>query len=87
MIAAAFAVAYHCPGRYAAGVLLACYSLGAGAFVLNTLPILENLGRHPATDRLLLNLIQWLSPQAGKPLASLPGDFQNTLKAIGYSAS
>lgn len=86
VIAAAFAVAYHCPGGYASGVLLACYSLGAGAFVLNTLPILENLGRHPAADRLLLNLVQWLSSQAGKPLASLPGDFQNTLKAIGYSA-
>mgnify|MGYP001013614977 CR=1 FL=1 len=56
--AAAFAVGYSCPGGYASGLLLATYRLGQGRLVLNTLRILENLGAHPAADRLLLNMLQ-----------------------------
>ena len=31
---------------------------GRGRFILNALRIVENLGRNPAADRLLLNLIR-----------------------------
>jgi hypothetical protein len=56
VMAAAFAVC-HWPAGYAAGTLLGAYKLGAGRIVLNTMRILENLDRHPAADRLLLNLL------------------------------
>jgi hypothetical protein len=57
--AAAFAVGYSTLGGYASGVLVGAYRLGAGRFVINTLRVLENLDRHPAADRLLLNLIDY----------------------------
>jgi hypothetical protein len=43
---------------YSAGLMLAVYKLDAGRVVLNTLLIRENLGAHPAADRLLLNLLR-----------------------------
>jgi hypothetical protein len=57
--AAAFAVGYSTLGGYTSGVLVGTYRLGAGRFVLNTLRVLENLDRHPAADRLLLNMIDY----------------------------
>jgi hypothetical protein len=42
---------------YASGLMLSVHRLGAGRLVLNTLLIRENLGRHPAADRLLVNLV------------------------------
>jgi len=57
--AAAFAVGYSCPGGYASGLLLTTYRLDQGRLLLNTFPILENLGAHPAADRLLVNMIQY----------------------------
>ena len=57
--AAAFAVGYSCPGGYASGVLVGAYRKGRGALVLNTLRVLEGVGRHPAADRLLLNLVRY----------------------------
>ncbi|HWE62823.1 MAG TPA: glycoside hydrolase family 2 TIM barrel-domain containing protein, partial [Chloroflexota bacterium] len=44
---------------YASGFLAASYPFGAGRFLLNTLRILENVDRHPAADRLLLNMITY----------------------------
>ena len=82
--AAAFAVGYSCPGGYASGVLVGCYPFGAGRFVVNTLPVLENLDVHPAADRLLLNMISYAQREAGRPLADLPSDFESRLRAIGY---
>ncbi len=59
MIAASFAVGHHRhPGGYAWGLLAGGYHVGAGTLILSTLPLLENLGAHPAADRLLLNLIR-----------------------------
>jgi hypothetical protein len=52
--------------------------------VLNTLRVLENLDRHPAADRLLLNLVRYARQGTDKPLADLPADFDATLHAIGY---
>jgi hypothetical protein len=83
--AAAFAVGYCCPGGYASGVLLGGYRFGAGRFVLNTFHILENLGTHPAADRLLVNLIQDALKSTGTSLAPLPADFGDQLARIGYA--
>jgi hypothetical protein len=38
--------------------MLAVHEFGEGRIVLNTLLIRENLGSHPAADRLLLNLLR-----------------------------
>jgi len=72
--AAAFAVGYSCPGGYAAGLLTGSYRIEAGQIVLNTLRIPEHLGRHPAADRLLLNLIRYA--------CALPDALQPNRKAI-----
>ena len=42
---------------YDSGLLVAVYKRGEGRFVLNTLRILDNLGRHPAAERLLRNML------------------------------
>jgi hypothetical protein len=58
--AAAFAVCHSSrPDGYAAGVMLGAYKVGAGRIVLNTFNILDNVDKHPAADRLLLNLIDY----------------------------
>jgi hypothetical protein len=44
---------------YASGLMLSVYRVGKGRIVLNTLRITENLGTHPAADRLLRNLLRW----------------------------
>ena len=44
---------------YGSGLMLAVYPLDRGRIVLNTLLIRENLGTHPAADRLLLNLLRF----------------------------
>jgi hypothetical protein len=57
-LAAAFATGHHTRANgYACGLVLAVYRHGAGRLILNTLRLLENLGQHPAADRLLVNLI------------------------------
>jgi len=58
-IIAAFTAGYCKPTGYDAGIALGAYRLGKGRLVLNALHILEQVGRHPAADRLLLNLIDW----------------------------
>jgi hypothetical protein len=69
---------------YAAGLLLSVNDFGAGRFVLNTLLIRENLGRHPVAERLLRNLIRYAARDAGQPLADLPPDFAKQLTEMGY---
>ena len=58
VIAAAFAVGYCCRGGYDSGVVIAALNRGKGRIILNSLQVLEYLDRHPAADRLLLNLIR-----------------------------
>jgi len=59
-MAAAFATGYnHYPTGYGCGLLLAAYRCGNGQIVLNTFPLVEHLGVHPAADRLLLNLVAY----------------------------
>jgi hypothetical protein len=58
-IAAAFATGHHTRADgYACGLLIAAYRAG-GRLILSTPYLLENLERHPAADRLLVNLIHY----------------------------
>ena len=84
VIAAAFAAGYSTAGGYASGILMGSYRFGEGRFVVNTIPVLENLDSHPAADRLLLNLVADGAGSVSQPLAALPADFEAQLKAIGY---
>ena len=69
---------------YSSGLMVSVYPLGAGRFVLNTLLIRENLGSHPAAERLLRNLLRFAGRDPQQPLADLPADFDAQLKSIGY---
>jgi hypothetical protein len=69
---------------YSSGLLVTVNDLGAGRFILNTLRIRENLGSHPAADRMLNNLLRFAAGEWQKPLADLPADFEVQLKSIGY---
>lgn len=75
VIAAAFAPGYW-PEGYVSGLHLCVHSCGAGRFVVNTLNILPELGRNPAADRLLLNLIRYGQHDLGGrqcgPLRAVP---------------
>jgi hypothetical protein len=51
---------------------------------LNTLPIRKQLANNPVAERLLRNLLRHAASEAGQPLADLPPDFEQQLKAIGY---
>jgi hypothetical protein len=82
--AEAVAAAINASCGYSSGLLLAVYPLGAGEFVLNGLQIRENLGRHPAADRLLLNMLRRAAAKTHQPLAQLPPDFDIVLKRLKY---
>ena len=69
---------------YSSGLLVSVYELGAGRFILNTLLIRENLGQHPAAERLLRNMLRYAARDAERPPAELPADFEAQLRAIGY---
>ena len=64
--------------------MLAVYSFGSGRFILNTLLIRENLGQHPAAERLLRNLLRYAASETSKLPSELPLDFDSQLKLIGY---
>jgi hypothetical protein len=70
--------------RYSAGIHVAVCELGAGQFIINTLNIETNLGRTPAADRLLRNMLNYAARDIEKPLVDLPADFGDQLKAMGY---
>lgn len=67
---------------YAGGLIAATYPFGAGRFVVNSLRILENVDRHPAADRLLLNMISYATAFSAHPLTALPDDFDARLAAL-----
>ena len=60
------------------------YRFGEGRVVVSTLRLLENLGRHPAADQIVLNLLSFASAETGKVLSLLPADFKTQLDAIQY---
>jgi hypothetical protein len=69
---------------YQSGLTVGVYRLGAGQFIINALPIRDNIGTQPVADRLLLNMLRFAGKDAGKPLAELPADFEKQLKDVGY---
>ena len=60
------------------------FRLGAGRFVLNNLLVRENLGRMPAAERLLRNMLNYAARDLDQPPAELPADFEQQLQARGY---
>jgi hypothetical protein len=64
--------------------MMGAYRFGEGKFLINTLGILENVGYHPAADRLMLNLIRHAAGTTQTPLGPLPEDFAERLTAIGF---
>lgn len=86
--AVAFAVCHNSrPDGYAAGTMLGVYRFGAGRIVLNTFDILGNVGKHPAAERLLLNIIADAACHAAGPLAPAPADLEAQLDRLGYSSA
>jgi hypothetical protein len=84
LVAGAFAVGSYQPGGYYSGMHIALYPLGAGKLIINSLLALENLGKHPAADRLTINFLKYAARDMGRPLAPLPADFGDQLMALGY---
>ena len=84
VLAAAFAVSTTTLEGYASGLLLGSYDLGAGRFVLNTIPLLDHIDVHPAADRLLLNLISEASCTMSEPLVEESPDLAEMVSRFGY---
>jgi hypothetical protein len=82
LVAGAFAVGSYQPNGYYTGIHIASYPLGAGEFFINSLLILENLGKHPAADRLIINFIRYAARDMHKSLAPLPENFDDQLVNI-----
>jgi len=53
---------------YFAGLRMAIYERGRGRWVLNTYALRENLGVHPAAERILRNTLRYLSEKPGRTL-------------------
>lgn len=70
-IAASFATGHYAyPDAYGSSPTVARYAVGSGQIILNALRILENVGTHPAADRLLTNLVRHAQ---SKPAAKAAG--------------
>jgi hypothetical protein len=69
---------------YESGLMLSVNGFVSGKFILNTLLIQNNLGTHPAAERLLRNLINYAARDRKKPVEKLPPDFDIILENIGY---
>jgi len=69
---------------YASGLRVSVYPFGVGRFILNTLLIRENLGNHPAAERLLRNLLRYAASDLDQPVVDPPVDFEAQLESIGY---
>jgi hypothetical protein len=83
--AAAFAVCHSSRSDgYAAGLMLGTYAFGVGKLVLNTFNLLDNVDKHPAADRLLLNLITYAAATTQTPATPPPPDIAAMLKELGY---
>ncbi|MGB2754844.1 MAG: glycoside hydrolase family 2 TIM barrel-domain containing protein [Phycisphaerae bacterium] len=86
------------PDEAVCGAMLACggdgssrsdlaisvHRLGEGRFILNSLRIRDSLGSHPAAERLLRNMLNYAAQSTDKPMAELPANFDEQLKAMGY---
>jgi hypothetical protein len=59
VIAASFAAGYSCPGGYDSAVVIGSTPMGRGRVTFSALRVLDYVGRHPAADRLLANVVAW----------------------------
>ena len=71
---------------YWSGANLVIQRFGAGSIIITTLRLLENLGNHPAGDRIVLNLVSFAAVDLQKPLAPTPPDLQTQFSAGGYAS-
>jgi len=55
--------------HYSSGLNLAVYHLGSGKFIVNHLLVRENLGTDPVAEKLLRNMLLYVSKDLEKPLA------------------
>jgi hypothetical protein len=62
---------------YRSDLLVAEYRLAAGRVLLNSLNVRDNIGKVPAADRLLLNLINYAGKETNKSMSDLPADFKS----------
>jgi hypothetical protein len=69
---------------YRSDLLIALCRVAAGRVVLNSLKLRENIGKVPAAERLVLNLLNYAAEDIRKPLSDLPLDFNRQLRAIGF---
>ncbi|MFV2068342.1 MAG: glycoside hydrolase family 2 protein [Pirellulales bacterium] len=60
--------------HYASGLHVSVHPLGAGRFILNNLKIRENLGKDPAAERLLRNMLIYASNPTDQAPKNLPSD-------------
>ena len=70
---------------YHSVLLVSVHDFGEGRFTLNSLKIRENLGRVPAAEHLLRNMLNYMARDLDKPLAGLPAGFDAQLASLGYS--
>jgi hypothetical protein len=70
---------------YCSDLLIASCPLAAGSLILNSLNLRDNIGKNPAADRLLLNLLNYAAKDANKPISDLPADFDGQLRATGLA--
>ncbi|MCL5099113.1 MAG: glycoside hydrolase family 2 [Candidatus Omnitrophica bacterium] len=59
---------------YRSDLMLAAYRVCAGRCILNTLRIRENLGKVPAAERLLRNMLNYAAQGTSQPMADLPAN-------------
>ncbi len=64
--------------------MVGSYRLGAGSFVLNSVNVVGQIDKHPAADRLLLNLIRHARVLRAARSVGLPADFDGQAIAELY---
>ena len=67
---------------YASGLMVAVYDFGAGRFILNSLLIRQNLGTHPAAERLLRNMLRFAGRESDRPLSEVPAELDAWLSEL-----
>lgn len=70
---------------YQSDLLVASYPFAAGRMILNSLNLRDNLGKIPAADQLLLNLLSQAAKDTRRPISELPADFDSQLRAMGFA--
>jgi len=69
---------------YRSDVLVAAYPFAAGRCILNSLNLRDNIGKVPAADQLVLNLLRHAAKDTQKPIADLPADLDDQLRTMGF---